>query len=492
MKKALFSPLQISLCTVGYLWATGSSIQAQVTSDGTVNTIVTPNGNVAEITGGETRGSNLFHSFQEFSVNTGNEASFLNADSISNIFSRVTGGNISNIDGLIRANGSANLFLINPAGILFGENASLSIGGSFYGSTADSILFEGGEFSAADLENPPLLTVNAPIGLGFRDNPADISVTGNSNAGIFANLAVNPGQNFTLVGGNLSFDTGFAIAPSGRIELGGLSESGVVSLNEDFSFNFTDNVARADIDFTNGAGISVASEEGGSINLNARNLTLTGGSRIIGGLVATEVNVTDAEAGNVTINATDTISLDGINPASGLNSAIQNNVESGAVGNAGDVQITSKNLSITNGGQIQTIVRQANPVFELSAGEGNGGNIKINTEEAVTISGVSEVFNLVTDQMGNTIPNSFPSLISSSLDLGATGESGAISITSGSLDLNDGGVIISSTSGIGNAGNITLDISNDISFDGVNQSISGGILGGIFSNVESGAVGNGG
>ncbi len=132
---------------------------------------VNQNGNVSEITGGETRGSNLFHSFQDFSVGTGNEAFFDNANDISNIFSRVTGGNISNIDGLIRANGSADLFLINPAGIIFGENARLDIGGSFYGSTASSILFENGEFSAADLENPPLLTVNAPIGLGFRDEP---------------------------------------------------------------------------------------------------------------------------------------------------------------------------------------------------------------------------------------------------------------------------------------------------------------------------------
>jgi filamentous hemagglutinin family protein len=150
------------------------SLLAQVTSDDTVNTQVTENGNTAEITGGETRGDNLFHSFQDFSVPTGNEASFLNANDISNIFSRVTGGNISNIDGLISANGSANLFLINPAGIIFGEGARLDIGGSFYGSSASSILFEDGEFSAADLDNPPLLTVNAPIGLGFRDQPGDI------------------------------------------------------------------------------------------------------------------------------------------------------------------------------------------------------------------------------------------------------------------------------------------------------------------------------
>ena len=138
--------LSLSLCTVGCLYATAT--QAQLTSDGTVNTQVNQNGNVAEITGGETRGGNLFHSFQDFSIQTGNEAFFNNAESIANIFSPVTGSNICNIDGAIRANGSASLFLINPAGIVFGENASLNLGGSFYGSTADSILFEDGEFSA--------------------------------------------------------------------------------------------------------------------------------------------------------------------------------------------------------------------------------------------------------------------------------------------------------------------------------------------------------
>jgi filamentous hemagglutinin family protein len=131
MLKALFASFSLLICTLGYSLSANNSAFAQVTSDGTVNTEVNDDGKTAEITGGETRGDNLFHSFEDFSVKTGNEAFFNSADSISNIFSRVTGGNVSDIDGAIRANGSASLFLINPAGIVFGENASLNIGGSF-------------------------------------------------------------------------------------------------------------------------------------------------------------------------------------------------------------------------------------------------------------------------------------------------------------------------------------------------------------------------
>lgn len=140
MRLTLHNLLQICLCTFGYLITVSEISLAQVTSDRTVNTQVNQNGSVAEITGGEARGENLFHSFQDFSLITGNEAFFNNATDIANIISRVTGNSVSNIDGLIRANGNANLFFVNSNGIIFGDNASLDIGGSFVASTANKLI----------------------------------------------------------------------------------------------------------------------------------------------------------------------------------------------------------------------------------------------------------------------------------------------------------------------------------------------------------------
>ncbi|MFH7029557.1 MAG: filamentous hemagglutinin N-terminal domain-containing protein [Heteroscytonema crispum UTEX LB 1556] len=121
----------------------GNCAYAQIAPDSTLpnNSNVQLDDSTFNITGGTTRGANLFHSFKEFSVPTGSTAYFNNASDIQNIISRVTGKSVSNIDGLIHTKGNANLFLINPSGIVFGKNASLNIGGSFVATTANGIGF---------------------------------------------------------------------------------------------------------------------------------------------------------------------------------------------------------------------------------------------------------------------------------------------------------------------------------------------------------------
>ncbi|BAU10596.1 unknown protein [Leptolyngbya sp. NIES-3755] len=152
------------------LIALSSPAVAQITPDTTL-----PNSSIVEtqnprslITGGTRVQDNLFHSFSEFSVPTGGSAIFNNDLSIQNIFTRVTGGNLSTIDGLIQTNGAANFFLLNPNGILFGANARLNIGGSFAASTGDRLTFGSqGDYSATNPQAPPLLTISVPIGLGI-------------------------------------------------------------------------------------------------------------------------------------------------------------------------------------------------------------------------------------------------------------------------------------------------------------------------------------
>ncbi|HBB30788.1 MAG TPA: hypothetical protein DC064_02885 [Cyanobacteria bacterium UBA9273] len=194
---------------------------AQITADETLGaegSAIAPHVNInnlpAElIEGGATRGANLFHSFSEFNIADLQRVYFANPTGIENIFSRVTGNNPSHILGTLGVNGTANLFLLNPNGIIFGQNAQLDIRGSFVASTANGFIFpDGSEFSATNPQNPPLLTINVPIGLQYGTQPPEIH-----NAG---NLAV--GGDFTLSGGS-AISTGAISAPQGKVKVEGVA-----------------------------------------------------------------------------------------------------------------------------------------------------------------------------------------------------------------------------------------------------------------------------
>jgi filamentous hemagglutinin family protein len=523
--KQSFSLLgKISLLTFGYLSVFSNHSLAQVTSDGTVNTQVNQNGNVAEITGGETREGNLFHSFQDFSVGTGNEAFFNNADNISNILSRVTGGNISNIDGLIRANGSANLFLINPAGIIFGANARLDVGGSFYGSSASSILFEDGEFSATDLNNPPVLTINAPIGLGFRDNPGDI--VNRSNFGLtsrvldenfseeFAEenftslnsvgLQVNPQETLALIGGDIILENIAGItAPEGTVELGGLSQAGTITLNSDGSLIYPEDVARSDVSLTDNSKVEVRGNNGGLININAKNLLLSEQSKIFAG-IAEDGGSVNSQAGNITINATDSVRLIGQGRSSvGLGTEINNHV--GTVPNRRDNPDNPSN-AIGDGGAIiiNTDLLEISEQARITAdsfSQGNSGDIILNTNN-ITMNG-GAIAGLVwegTGNAGNVIINNQNSIvlnegsnIQSQVIEGGTGDVGDLTINTGTLAINEKfSFILTDNQSTGNAGNININATDSIFIDGGGGEDLGTTLSGVLSQVQTDVVGNAG
>jgi filamentous hemagglutinin family protein len=170
------------LCAFGAAVPHGyAQITTAITSDGTLGTTVNRSGNVIDINGGTIKGSNQFHSFRQFNVGTGDIASFNGPPNVTirNILSRVTGGTRSEIDGTLRSTiPGANLFLMNPSGILFGPNARLDVSGSFHATTADYIrLQDGARFNAVPSAADNLLTTAPPAAFGFlTTNPAPIDV----------------------------------------------------------------------------------------------------------------------------------------------------------------------------------------------------------------------------------------------------------------------------------------------------------------------------
>src|ERR687885_1937487 len=348
--------------------------EIQPALDGT-GTIVTPEGNQLNIQGGslsQDRG-NLFHSFQQFGLKEGQSANFLSQPSIRNILGRVVGGDPSIINGLIRVTGgNSNLFLINPAGIVFGSAATLNVPDDFTATTATGIGFSNNHwFNAFGNNNYPSL-IGTPSQFVFDYTQCAAIVN-------LANLAVREGQNLTLVGGSVT-NQGQLTAPSGTITVAAVPGENLLRIAQEGHLLSLEIVPRA---HTDGQAIPIQAQDlpamltgNGGYVLNQGELSTTGSHQ--GG----NINV----AGRVVENR----------------GQIQANGNNG-----GTIQIDTKNLldagairangSAGNGGEIQanysgTVIQTASAQTEAK-GTNRGGLIEFNgtANTVLTTSGTLDV-----------------------------------------------------------------------------------------------------
>jgi filamentous hemagglutinin family protein len=380
------------------------SVQASspITSSG-LNTqvgqpITLPSGQTQyDITGG-TRpggGTNLFHSFGDFNVPNNNIANFLNDSGLatSNILGRVTGGNISSIYGTIQTTGflNANLFLMNPAGFLFGPNATINVGGMMaftsadYLRLADGALFNGIPNAAADA----LLSAAPVAAFGFLgSNPGAITVQGSQ-------LSVTPGQSISLVGGNITIqsgllDDGITIqparlsAPGGQINLASVASPGEVLLS---NLQYAPNVngqsftTMGNINLSQGALLDVSADAAGTVRIRGGQLVIDNAT-----ISADTVNSNGAPVA-IDINVTGDISLTTVdNPVLTARTT--------GSGNAGAVQITSTNMDVTADALNNFIV----PVIDThTEGSGKAGDVSITAANNLTATDVGLALALFID-----------------------------------------------------------------------------------------------
>ncbi|MBE9009858.1 filamentous hemagglutinin N-terminal domain-containing protein, partial [Pseudanabaenaceae cyanobacterium LEGE 13415] len=498
--------------------ATFNGVPLQIT----INGVLTP---IDVIRGGARRGNNVFHSFSQFNAALDRGTYFLVPDpQVQNVFARVTGSTPSNIlgrlgtfqiigDGFFSSN--ANLFLINPNGILFGNNASLEVGGAFIATTANAVRFGDNTFSATAPEAvTDVLQVNPSAFLFNRIPTGDIIVRSKEPTAIesFRGLRVPNNQNLILLGGNVRLEGGQLSAFGGRVEIAAIAGSGVIGLNPNGSLSVPDGVPRADVILNQAAKIDVSLQERGDIGITANNLRLADESQVIAG-IDLGGGSSESQAGDIVLNATGAIELLG-------GSRIQNDVNSNLTGNSGDINITANSLFLSEDSQISAstfgtgdagninltiadriLIRDPLPEGPAYSGiltrvesgaQGNGGNLTVtaNTLElgnggqlsASTLGegDAGDVTIRVRDRISLT---GAQTTIFSSTAENATGDAGNLFVSANTLELFNGGQLTGSTNGVGAGGNVTIDVRDRVSLIGVT---------GIFSSVGDNATGNAG
>ena len=444
-------PTIIWLITTNFAWA-----QQHIRADDTLSTQVLTSDNVNfTISNGDEAGTNLFHSFEEFSIPLGGTATFEHPVSIVNIINRITGGNRSEINGVIKSGSDANLFLINPNGIIFGPQAFLDVGGSFIASTANSIQFaDNTTFSSDTSSEESLLTVSVPSGLQFGEVTGEIVNLSRAQSGL--GLQVKPNRTLALVGGNLFIgsrgnnrgDFGALTALEGRIELGSVGDSSLVKLMQlpsgwtidyDDIQNFQDiSLERARI-YTLTNPFTASQQGNGTIRFQGRQIKIANNSFIEG------FNTGSEPGEPIIFRASESIDL--------LN-RVRLSTSTSSTGIAGDIVFETNRLNINDSVAVEVI----------TAGFGIGGNINIVALESVELSDRSVITaSSVASRSGqagniNLHTENLTLLQESRIESNTLGENNAgnLDFDVGQLIIQEGGIISTSTTGQGNGGQLRI------------------------------------
>ena len=469
-----------------------SPLYAEIITDGSLGTQINLAGPNFQIEAGlgQQRGGNLFHSFQEFNLENHESATFSGANTIQNVISRVTGGHASQIDGLLRSTiPNADIYFLNPYGLIFGPNARLDISGSFHASTADYLRLGKGIFNARQ-PNDSVLTVAPVEAFGFLTNsPSAIQL---QNSQLFVSLS----KTLSLIGGDLllqgtvpsadnkdTFHPDYTLkifADFGRINLVSLASPGTVMLTPSEIVVETENMGN--IRFENAwAGVSgegagdifvhgrdfilyqselegdSRNDDSGIINIQVENLVLEGAE------IATDTHGA-GQGGKIAIKVADTLILSASEQdfPSFIFSGTEGHMND--AGHSGQIEITARQIILKEGAEISS----------FSQGPGEGGAILITTD-ILKIIGVAKDDihdNDTADLFGNTdglfgdtkqsepqegIVGTSGLLTNSTSTASNAGNAGSISIRATKLSLTNEGIITASAVNA-SGGGITITI----------------------------------
>jgi len=432
-----------SLIFISALLLFSVNLSAEVITDGTLGRIETLSGDfkIGDKLGQQI-GSNLFHSFSIFNINKEESATFTGPNSISNIITRVTGGSRSLIDGALNSEiPDANLYLLNPKGILFGENASLNINGSFHASTADYLrLGNNGRFSARQPRNS-ILTVAPVEAFGFLGNkPTEITVMGENVA-----LIVPEGETLSVIAGNIEMENSVLSAPSGRINLAAMGsyEGEVVPT----AFDLQTNVAKGEIKIT--YDYLVERQQYGNIDVSGATgqVFIRAGQFILDGAEVFADTVDDNNEQKVSIDVAIDGDMELLNGAriTADNNSLNKNSQ------AGDIFIRAETLAlcINDNCSLEEEIDFKNDVppleyFSMIATDsfygGDGGDIYLNIQKNLNLINAGAI--LAATKSG--------------------GNAGDIYIDAGEVMLRNAGIISAEAVGFGHAGDITINAQNKI------------------------------